>query len=222
MAQLINEARRMQVLAGLITESQLNELSPELLQRAGEKAAAQGRKVQAAKFWGAAQSAKFKAAQKDKEAKLEPVKPFMGKTVNFYFNFPNTMGGVEVPHTIEDIYEDTNDVWVIVLNQNSNKEIPSTRIMGFRMETGFYAMGNEGWGGQGYSTAGIDQPGAQTLVKIAKAVKPDADINPNNLVNGQPTPILGKAFQKATQPQRESIDIDAIVNEALARLRKKG
>jgi hypothetical protein len=204
MKQPINEIKRMQQLAGLITESQLNELSPELLQRAGEKAAAQGRKVQAAKFWGAATGAKLKAAAKDTEAKLEPVKPFVGKLINFYFNIKDKgFASIEVPHKMSNIYEDKNNVWIIVLTQDSNKDIPDNRIMGYKMDTGFYVMGSENWGGPNYQTAGIDQPGAQLLVKLAKAVKPDADINPNNIVNGQPTPIAGKAFVPAA-PQQES------------------
>ena len=119
------------------------------------------------------------------------------------------------------VTEDKNNVWILVLAQNSNKSIPDDRIMGFRMDTGFYAMGNENWGGENYQTAGIDQAGAQLLVKIAKAVKPDANINPNNVVNGQPTPIAGKAFTPTkAAPQAESLDqLDEIVDKVLAKLR---
>jgi hypothetical protein len=210
---------RLQQLAGLITESQLNELSPELLQRAADKAKEQGRTVQAGKFWGAAQTQLYKAAQKDKTAKLEPVKPFNGKPVNFYFNIKNEGNGIEVPHTIRDIYEDTNNVWIVVFSQNSIRNIPESRIMGFKMDDGFYTMGNDGWGGENYQTAGIDQAGAQLLVKLAKTVKPDAGLNPNNMVNGQPTPIAGKSFTP-TKLKAESLDIEEVVDEALETVRE--
>jgi len=217
----INEIKRMQQLANLLNEreEQLNELSPELLARAGEKAQQQGRTVQANKFWGAAQTQQYKAAQRDREAKLEPVKPFDGKPVNFYFNIKSKGNGVEVPHTIRDIYEDTNNVWIVVFYQNSTKDIPEFRIMGFKMDNGFYAMGSEGWGGESYQTAGVDQAGAQLLVKLAKIVKPDATLNPNNMVNGQPTPIAGKSF-KPTKLQAESLNIEEVVNEALESVRE--
>jgi len=215
---LSEEFIRMQKLAGIITESQLNELSPELLQRAGKKAKEQGRDIQAQKFWNASATQKYKAAAKDTEAKLEPVKPFKGKTVNFYFNIKNKGNGIEVPHTIQDIYEDTNDVWIVYFYQDKNKDISNSRYMGFIMKDGFYAMG-DGWGGQDYQTAGIDQASAQLLVKLAKAVKPDATLTPNNMVNGQPTPIAGKAFTP-TKPQQESLNIESAVNEALAKFRK--
>ena len=96
---------------------------------------------------------------------------------------------------------------------------PDYRIMGFKMDDGFYAMGTESWAGPDYQTAGIDQAGAQLLVKLAKTVKPDATLNPNNMVNGQPTPIAGKAFQPS-KPQQESLDqLDEVVDKVLAKLR---
>jgi len=216
---LSEEFQRMQKLAGIINESQLNELSPELLQRAAEKAKEQGRDVSAQKFWKASATQLYKAAEKDREANLEPVKPFKGKTVNFYFNIKDKGNGIEVPHTIQNIYQDTNDVWIVYFYQDKNKDILNYRVMGFKMDDGFYTMGTEGWAGQDYQTAGIDQASAQLLVKLAKAVKPDATLTPNNMVNGQPTPIAGKSFTPA-KPQAESLNIESAVNEALAKFRK--
>lgn len=222
MANLINEAKRMQHLAGILNENQLNELSPELLQRAGEKAKEQGRTLQANKFSQAAQQQVYKAAQIAKDAKLEPVKPFQGKILNLYYDVKTDKGilqAVEIPFKIAQIQEDTSGALIIGLYGDNKYGVSSSPYFYFIPDKDHYAMSNNFSVADKYQIRGMDQAGAQLMWKLAKAFKPDTQVTPNTLIAGAPTPIAGKAFQP-TKPQAESLDIDSVVNEALKSIKE--
>jgi hypothetical protein len=223
MAQLINEAKRMQLLAGLITESQLNELSPELLARAGEKAQAQGRKLQANKFSAAANAINYKAAQAAKDAKLEPVKPFVGKEFNLYFDVTTDKGlikAIGIPFKIDRIYEDTNGALIIELNGENKYGVYKYPHFFFLPEKDHFTISSNLNDPGKHIIQGMDKAGANLVWKLAKAFKPDTQITPNTLIMGQTTPLAGTAFTPYQQPQQESIE--QAVNEALARFRRTG
>lgn len=224
MAQLINEAKRMQLLAGMITESQLNELSPELLARASQKAAEQGRTLQSNKFAQAANAIKYKAAQIAKDAKLEPVKPFVGKELNLYYDIKTDKGIIQaigIPFKIQTIQEDTSGVLIVALQTDTKYDIYKYPHFYFIPEKDHFTL-SANVSGDNYMIRGMDQAGANMIWKIAKAFKPDTQITPNTLITGAPTPIAGKAFQPYKQPQEESLDIESTVNEALTKFRKTG
>lgn len=181
----------------------LNELSPELLQRASAKAKEQGRTLQANKFANAAATQIYKKAQADRAAELDPMEPFNGKMVNFYYDlrdrFDKVMQSVEVPHKIQTIEVDTNGVMVVHLygkNDEAGKieGYRSDKIFAFVPNDDHYKISNWGWQGQNFMIKGMDQPSAQLFFKLAKAFKPDTTVTPNTLINGAPTPIKGKAF----------------------------
>lgn len=181
----------------------LNELSPELLQRASDKAKEQGRTLQANKFANAAATQIYKKAQADRTAKLDPMEPFKDKMVNFYYDLRDRSGkviqAVEVPHKIQLIEVDTNGVMVVHLYGKNDE---TGKIEGYRNDKVFafvpnddhYKISNWGWQGENFMIKGMDQPSAQLFFKLAKAFKPDTTVTPNTLINGAPTPIKGKAF----------------------------
>jgi hypothetical protein len=221
MKNQINEIKRMQQLAGIINESQLNELSPELLQRAGEKAKEQGRTLQANKFSQAANAMQYKAAQIAKDAKLEPVKPFKDKVLNLYYDVKTDKGilkAIEIPFKISQIQEDTSGALIVALYGDNKYGVYAGPHFYFLPDKDHYTLSNNISSGN-YQIVGMDQPGAQLMWKLAKAFKPDTQITPNTLIQGAPTPIAGKAFQP-TKPQAESFDqLDEVVNKVLAKLR---
>jgi hypothetical protein len=205
------ETLRMQKLAGVITESQyetkkkvlkektiVNELSPELLSRAADKAKSQGRGLQANKFSNAALRQTYKAAAIEKSAKMEPMEPFKGKELNLYYDIKTDKGitpAVTVPHKINDIEVDTNGVMAVSIVQNSNNSVSNIKALFFIPETDHYKISSTGFRGENFSIRGLDQVGAQLLFKLAKAFKPDTQVTPYTLVDGAPTPIAGKSFQ---------------------------
>jgi hypothetical protein len=205
------EMLRMQKLAGVITESQyetkkkvlkektiVNELSPELLSRAADKAKSQGRGLQANKFSDAALRQTYKAAAIEKSAKMEPMEPFKGKELNLYYDIKTDKGitpAVTVPHKINDIEVDTNGVMAVNLYQNSNNSVSNAKALFFIPEADHYKMSSTGFQGENFLIRGLDQVGAQLFFQLAKAFKPDTQVTPNTLVDGAPTPIAGKSFQ---------------------------
>jgi hypothetical protein len=219
----INEIKRMQVLAGIINESQLNELSPELLQRAGEKAAQQGRKLQANKFSAAANAIQYKAAQVAKDAKLEPVKPFIGKELNLYFDVQTDKGlipAIGIPFKIQRIEEDTEGALILSLVGENKYEVYKYPYFFFLPEKDHFTITSDINNPGKHIVQGMDKAGANTLWKLAKAFKPDTQITPNTLIAGQPTPLAGTAFTPYQQPQAESLDqLDEVVDKVLAKLR---
>jgi hypothetical protein len=178
-------------------EATLNELSPELLQRAAGKAAEQGRTLTANKFSAAASSQIYKAQQVDREAKLEPMKPFKGKELNIYYDIKTDRGimqGVGINHKISDISVDTEGVMQVRL-YTDNKNVPNDKAFFFIPELDHYRLSAVGFRGDSFLIRGLDQIGAQLLWKLAKAFKPDTQVGTNTLVDGVATPIAGKAFQ---------------------------
>ena len=181
-------------------ENTLNELSPELLQRASEKATEQGRTLQANKFSAAAASQIYKAQQADKSAQLEPMKPFNGKELNLYYDVKTDRGiaqAVGINHKIDDISVDTSGVMQVRLSTN-NRNVSSVKAFFFVPELDHYKLSGVGFRAEDFLIRGLDQEGAQLLWKLAKAFKPETKVNPNTLVDGVATPIAGKAF-KPTQ-----------------------
>jgi hypothetical protein len=176
----------------------LNELSPELLNRAADKAKSQGRTLQANKFSNAANQQTYKAAAIEKSAKMEPMKPFEGKEVNLYYDIKTNQGikpAVTVPHKISNIEIDTNGAMAVYLTQTSNNSIATQKAFFFIPEADHYRMSSTGFTHDTFLIRGLDQAGAQLLWKLAKAFKPDTQVTPNTLVDGAPTPLAGKAFQ---------------------------
>ena len=183
----------------LTTNSKMvNELSPELLNRAADKAKSQGRTLQANKFSNAALSQTYKAAAIEKSAKMEPMKPFEGKEVNLYYDIKTNQGiksAVTVPHKISNIEIDTNGAMAVYVTQTSNNSIASQKAFFFIPEADHYRLSAQGFTHDNFLIRGLDQAGAQLLWKLAKAFKPDTQVTPNTLVDGAPTPLAGKAFQ---------------------------
>lgn len=217
------EFKRMRVLAGLITESQLNELSPELLQRAADKAKEQGRTLKANKFSQAANAIKYKAAQIAKDAKLEPVKPFIGKKFNLYYDVKTDKGiipAIGILFNIDIIQEDTSGVLIIALSTDTKYDIYKYPHFYFLPNEDHFTLSSN-TSGNTYVIRGMDKAGANMMWKLAKAFKPDTKITPNTLIQGIPTPLAGDSFTPYKQPQAESLNIESIVNEALAKFRKK-
>jgi hypothetical protein len=176
----------------------LNELSPELLARAAEKATSQGRTLQANKFSAAARQQTYKAAAIEKSAKIEPMKPFEGKEINLYYDIKTDKGitqAVTVPHKISNIEIDTNGAMAVYLTQTSNNSIASQKAFFFIPEADHYRLSASGFTHENFLIRGLDQAGAQLLWKLSKAFKPDTQVTPNTLVDGAPTPLAGKAFQ---------------------------
>jgi len=176
----------------------LNELSPELLGRAAEKAKSQGRTLQANKFSNAALQQTYKAAAIEKNAKMEPMKPFQGKELNLYYDIKTDQGikqAVTVPHKIYTIEIDQNGAMGVQLTQTSNNSIASSKAFFFIPEADHYKLSAGGFTHDNFLIRGLDQAGAQLLWKLAKAFKPDTQVTPNTLVDGAPTPLAGKAFQ---------------------------
>jgi hypothetical protein len=181
-------------------EDDLNELSPELLQRAGEKAQQQGRTLQANKFNSAASAIKYKAAQIAKDAKLEPVKPFVGKEFNLYFDVKTDKGiiqALEIPFKIDRIQEDTSGALIVALYGENKYGVYKYPHFYFLPDKDHFTLSSD-ISADTYLVRGMDQVGANMMWKLAKAFKPDTQITPNTLIQGAPTPIAGKAF-KPTQ-----------------------
>jgi len=175
----------------------LNELSPELLGRAAEKATSQGRALQANKFSQAARQQIYKAQEIDRQAKLEPMKPFLNKEINLYYDVKTDKGVVQnltIPNKVEDIRVDTDGVMQVTLSSTSNLTT-NAKAFFFDPKSDHYKLSATGFTSDRFQIKGLDQAGAQLLWKLAKAYKPDTQITPNTLIDGQPTPIAGKAFK---------------------------
>lgn len=200
----------------------LNELSPELLNRAGVMAAASGRDVQADKFYAAAKAQEYQAAALVRNAKLSKVNPFVRKDINLYYDVTDDDGrgnrvnykAITVPYEIESINIDTNDIYQIDFKRFTSDRVklpmlPDRTTIHYNVEhdsyqPGFNLLGNKnsiGTPNKAYALAGFDQAGAQLLVKIAKAINPDSQLTPNRLIGSEQTPIAGKTFKSAEFPK---------------------
>ena len=151
---------------------------------------------------------KYKAAQIAKDAKLEPVKPFVEKVLNLYYDVKTDKGilkAVEVPFKIDQIQEDTSGALIVALYGPNKYGIYTSPHFYFLPDKDHYTLSDNVASPDKYQIVGMDQPGAQLMWKLAKAFKSDTQITPNTLIQGAPTPIAGKAFQP-TKPQQESLN----------------
>jgi hypothetical protein len=181
-----------------LQQSNLNELSPEFLQRAAEKSKEiPGREVQTTKFQIGSEERRIAEILKNFDS-------FQNKEINVYFQFEGEyvkeLGITKINITKDELLE------VNILLKKSNKiskfyKINLNKIKVIYNKEGvedikFYDIENN------YEiNFGIDMAGAQLLTKIVKTYNPESTLTPNTIL-GEKTKIANKAFEYPSASQK--------------------